>query len=884
MVEKVIRSYILPKRGPKYVEKISAEEGEHLLKKFIGILDFIIRHYLSVKGKSRIESASELYNLLNNIVTVIKWNLYYDSIPDILPTPAFLITYLIRHPQLDPCSFSTLSALHDEVVLNLVLNESTEYSNFRNDMLEILRYPADTRPAANSSSLILHMLTTSAIASSIFINSNNVKSAEGQYELTMLRLLSLFHDIGKFKMKMWREHEEISANILMEIFSKYVDGDAKKIVDKVADTLKSAGKSDSKILRIFRRADRIASGIDRISDYFLEALSPNIKSELLKYVKQYKDQYGSKDFKSIYNDWRFWNLVGPDDISKFSENFAVNVSKISSENPLLKLSRRETLDKNILIARFDIRKIQRYIRVNDLKSMCGGSRIIDYLCFVALPAMLINKLDLPAECILYFGGGNVTAIIPNSRMLEEFDSKCVRLEEEFDVSIIHGESKLYGLLSMINYEIDMNLSREKASSINCGSIEPNISYICDFCYRTPAVEKIPVETETHYVCKSCKNKYRIGYAFHFKYRVEQLSKTVNPKLRWDKRFSKRVLEYIAGVNYESLDKIAKYPNIALIRFDANLASQLMASCISISDAVERSVRIDYSVKKAIHSFLNYLKNNYSEDYCRLVLGIMYMGGDDGFIIAPSYLAIPLALHLAREFYLEMGCKATLSIGIAVAKPKHPLIQLYEASGHLLNNYSKTSSRNDVLTIHKNTGTLSWNFCGSLSFYVADGGVMSSLALDSITENLTVKGLSLMGKLKDGGTSAYSIADKSKSNSIFKLLNLIFEGCNVDKFNFNDMVDKLVTSVNEIRNNREDELHEEMHKLRNYAMKLMTCSLFSDDTISIKIIYTARQIGRKIEGSKYYQEIIKNLLDPTEMVFPLHDLIYLIKILDGGFKF
>ena len=157
-------------------------------------------------------------------------------------------------------------------------------------MLEILRYPADTRPAANSSSLILHMLTTSAIASSIFINSNDVKNAEGQYDLTMLRLLSLFHDIGKFKMKMWRNHEEISANLLLEIFSKYVDGDAKKVVDGVAGILKSAVKSDSKILRIFRRADRIASGIDRIADYFLEALSPNIKSELSKYVKQYEDQ------------------------------------------------------------------------------------------------------------------------------------------------------------------------------------------------------------------------------------------------------------------------------------------------------------------------------------------------------------------------------------------------------------------------------------------------------------------------------------------------------------------------------------------------------------------------------------------------------------------
>lgn len=855
-MKEVVRSYILPKRGPEYIERIPAMEGRAMLQKYVDMLRHVIEGY--VKSEGKIANASELNEVLNEIVVVIKWNLYLDPVPDIIPSPAFLIRYLIRYKKLlKPYEVETLRALHqNKDVLKFILNEIKEYSKFRDILFDILRYPADTRPAANSSSLIIHMLTTSAVASSLFISNYGLD----ERKLANLRLLCLFHDIGKFMMEEWERHEKNSAKYLRELFGPYVKGEAWAIVEEVAKALES-GEGHEEIFEIFRRADRIASRIDRVPDYFIKAISPDSRQAFLRYVERYNERFGKRDY---FNDWRFWESMTIDEIAKFSEDFAKNVSCVRPTNPLLE-ERYEGAEVEAMVVRFDMWGIQRYIRVNDLRSMCGASKIIDYICFTALPAMLINEVKLPAECILYFGGGNVTTLVPNGEVLSEIDEECSKLEREFGITIIHGESKLYDTLSAINYRIDSSLSKKKVLEVGSGPVSPNISYICDYCFEEPASEI----KEEHFICKSCKTKYDVGNLTHFKYRVDRLNEILGFKLDWDEALAKRILEYLAGIDYEKLEEIKKYPNLALVRFDANLASQIMASCISITDAVERSIRLDYSIKKALHEFLAYLKDKYPHDYCRLALGVMYVGGDDGFIILPSYLAILLGLHLTREFYLNMGCKATLSVGIAVAKPKHPLLQLYEAAGHMLDEYSKEAARGEVLKIHEDAAKLSWGFCGSLSFYVADTGAMSNLALDSVTKVLTGKGLSIMGKLKGGKSGSYYVSDFKDAKSIFRPLSLVSDGINIDKFDFRGLID-------EVKRDNKDKLRE----LRNVAMDIMFSSLFGDDGLYVKVIYSMRQ-GERVKGM--YKELVKRLLNFRGNSFPLHDFIQILKILEGGFE-
>lgn len=885
-MDRVCRAYILPRLSegtdePVYVEVINAQQGRGLLSKLKKVINYAIKDYLDSSGKSKIETVEDLYNLLNEIVATLKWSLFLDPLPGVVPSPTILIKLFLRRPRYLDEDLGKLLTDEAEVYEAIIVKYDHEkIKELQEDLRDILRYPADTRPAANSSSLLIHMIVTSAIATCIFASQHAYLGAEWLKRVTMLRLLSLFHDIGKFDVTKWHEHEKLSSSIVEELFSEYVEGEAKDLVMKVVDVL--ASRQEDYLTKIFRQADEIASNIDRLPKYFFKALSAEEERELKEVSHSI-----SISLEEAYKTWAFWERIGFEGIRALSEKFAKRASRVTKDNPLLCGEDIKIVTKDVFLARLDIRNIQKYIAVEDLRSLCGASRIVDIVTMVIIPAYLVTKVGLPPENVLYFGGGNITIIIPRTIGGEEVIEKVKlmlnkKLSRELGISLTLGVSPVYDSFAYTNRCIDSEIAKQKLLEVPSREVSPNIMYVCDLCGEGYAEERIDGD---RLVCRPCYVKHFFGDTVHFRWKLARLKEVfkVNVPTEDIKDIVMHVMEYIAGISWDALRRRSykEYPYVALMRFDGNLISQIMATAVSITDAVERSVRIDYALKSALHKFLEVLKGISDEDFVRLVLGVMYVGGDDGFLLSPSYLALPLAIHLAREYYRNMGFKSTISVGIAVAKPKHPIWELYRAAGYMLNELSKEFVRELAVELHSDEARASYDFCGGIAFYVAESGTMTDESLDAVIRSLSERRLTLMGKRGQG----YRVSPASDMRSLLRPLSIIFNDISLENFNVASLLFTIVYSANKAREGSSSSLSDLLRDLRNDALDIMYKSFFDDDSLKVKVVHAIRQSHRleTLIQKHYYKEILLKLLDVEKGLFPLHDFIQIIKIIDGDVK-
>ena len=365
------------------------------------------------------------------------------------------------------------------------------------------------------------------------------------------------------------------------------------------------------------------------------------------------------------------------------------------------------------------------------------------------------------------------------------------------------------------------------------------------------------------ICKDCLDlKYRIGYETHFGYRWEKLG--LDKKESYDKA-CKYILEYISGMEFEELEKEKRrYKNIAIVKFDGNLIGQIIASVVSITDACERSYRIDYAVKKAFSEFLSKVDD---ETKNRIVLGTLYIGGDDGCLIVPSRIAIPLALHMMNGYFLSMGCKSTLSVGIAVAKPKHPISFLYESADELLE-IAKKGSREYAYKIHAEGARNRKDFRGALAFYTADGGVMDRHSIRTVLKHEYKERLSSQYK------KPYILSERNSNRSIIRLLSIIDGIHDID--DLSKTIEKLIDSSKD---------NKDIKEAKKRILEILRVSVVEDSSVELKVLYTHRMTTSK-ENDTLYRKIGKFLVlkesvdGKLALRFSLLDAYNLIKILEG----
>lgn len=878
----VCKGFIIPKRGhdgnPIYVKEFTKDEMEALYNKYKKFLKSFIETYMKLNNKNMLRTVDDINDLLDSLIFYLKSIIIVDPVPDYIvrkltekltkngvkelaknekyiPSPTIILQSLILeefreelYDELDSMIiFDEISVkTFEKMATNIkkYIDNLKELSDSANDLLcepNILDFPADTGVGSNTSSLILHLLIVSAIATTIYI----CRNGRLLYDLTVLRLLSLFHDVGK--MKDWHHHENESMFLLEEIFKDIVVDDAKNIIEKVKKLIdpKNGEREHDNLYKIFKEADKLASKTDILPHIILELLSPTQKNKI-------ESKLEGKRFEDEYNKWEFWCKFDNSEIRELTEDFCKNASNIERIAKLIRsqLQNDDIPPNEILVTRLDFKSIQSFISNRYIKVMNGGSRFVDTFIFVLLPLYLCKHKGLFPENILYNGGGNITLIIPANETINGI------LEDNEKIKYIRSVSAyLHKLFINTNRKIDEELTKRKLTELEDVEIDNNLYKLCKSCGKEPInYNNEPKETEEF--CKYCRYKAQIGQNYHFKYKIEMLEPGVENEK--ERLLLEKILEYIAGHEVSELTENnirQQYKDIALIKFDGNIMGQLMASSISLTDAFERSIRIDYSIKKSFHDFLNLLIDKELCEYAkRIIMGLQYIGGDDGLIITPAIISIPFALHMINEYHLNMGRRSTLSVGIAIAKPKHPIQLLKDGAEYLLNK-SKSEARTHTYEIYRYNNN---DFKGALAFYVADGDHVSKESLLMIFDKLSEEGLS---------NQPYLVTDNNgSSRSINRLLNIIIG-------DVNDPISALLEFYS-YKIGLKDEKLNYLKDLRNICLKNIQVNISQSRDIKLKILYSIKESQGAKNNSIY--NIAKNLILLQENKFVLYDLYLLLK--------
>ncbi|MEM2857114.1 MAG: HD domain-containing protein [Candidatus Nitrosocaldaceae archaeon] len=866
----IIKGYIIPKRRGEEIirSRVFADtESYELYAKYIDFLKKYIKIYMEITGKDKLKNSNDIKEFLNSLVFYIKSFTFLDIIPadilgedkTLLPSSSSLLrSYLFVDPDLYK-SDELYQIIHKIESLARHMNRLKEINNTLDEIREdIFEFPADTRPGYNTSSLLLHILTVSAIAVAIYRSTH----APNDYDLQILRLVSLFHDIGK--MSEWHKHETISANILLELLEPFCEGEAREMIIRSADII--SRKREDELYKIFKRADGFASSLDRVT-----MLLPKLMPEGWKKIEE---RAKTRGYSIEYiNNWRFWDEFSTEEIEEFTKEFCINASEINGDNPVFDLE-TDVKTNEVIVSRIDFQGIQSYIYSNMIRVMNGASRIVDVITTVLIPFYLVKQKDLAAESILYYGGGNITLILPSQAAadLHRLIDECKKYFSRFNIQLNYGSSLLYNNFAQINTDIDNNITENKLLATKESPISVNIGKLCDSCGSREV--RISDREDTQHnikesLCHSCSIKFDVGNDYHFSKRIDILLKyPVNKK----EKLLDKILEYIAGHAIQEIEdnKIKAYKNLAYMKIDGNLMGQFMASSISITDAYERSVRIDQSLKKALHDFLLKLAGlaNRDSNWCnkeyikRIVMGIMYMGGDDALILAPSTIALPLSLFIIDEYYLNMGKKSTLSIGVAIGKPKHPLQLLKEASEYLLDEITKDEVREYAYRIHSGVNI---DFRGALAFWVADGSRLSKKTLDYITTYLNKKGISLQ---------PYHVSDKNNERSVYRLLEIVRHIDNLDS----DYISLLLNMLNDSKLELKEEYKHKLKELRRDMLSTLQVSINGESDLMINILFAIKEM--QPSRNQVYRMLIDNLLriENKRYIFPLYDLYQLLKVI------
>ena len=314
----------------------------------------------------------------------------------------------------------------------------------------------------------------------------------------------------------------------------------------------------------------------------------------------------------------------------------------------------------------------------------------------------------------------------------------------------------------------------------------------------------------------------------------------------------------------------------------------MASSISITDAFERSIRVDYAVKSAVNEFYNLLKNvcverGDSDTPLRFILGYMYCGGDDGAFIMPASLSIPFALYILNRYHELMGGKSTLSLAIVATKPKHPIIPLYEAADKLLHHAKSAGGRRLCYEfIHSQSlDRVSDRYRGAISILNVDTGRISEEYISDILGILWEDRVGIQNK------HSYTLSSINNDDSILRLLRIAVPHITPNLYNLKNYVDKILQDI-VLEYNEETSYIDLLRDVREIVKDTVSISVAGTSDVKVKISYvTARghEAFKLIRDRKLIDKgTLASLLlyiDKDGYALKLIDLEFIIKLLSGG---
>ncbi len=672
-----IRGYFIPKYNietSKFEKLRDITENINLLEKYLNLLKETFKFFFKEKINNEIS-----LKVLNDLYVLLT----YGSIS--LPWKEMV--------------FKWLKKFEDKIdILDFIESEFKKFSEITRKFYDT--FPADDRPGFNTSSLLVHSITTSALASCIFINNKKIEKFS-PLEIECIRTSSFFHDIGKPMSK--KNHVGNSVNLFKEYFTDILSED---ILNIIINTIKSHHKENpSGITRYVKWGDILSSASDRLTNFTLKILSDKLNG-----------------IKENFNNKEFWIQ---------NENEIPELTKLYLKNYEKELLQKDTIDiefqkeGEIALIRGDIRHIHEYIdHVKTLAELRNSSSLLDYTLTIYLIEKLLEKkeLEINPENILYSSGGNILLLAPgtNSKEILKFLEKTFYeamvegLEMTVDFIYLDRTYKgsfgdLYSKLAIKIGAKKNELMHKRKSSVLFGSAK-----LCESCGKNFA--SIPItfeseeESEIMYYCNSCHYKYDLknhedpniqkqSIQLFWEMNIKKEHKDILQKWIW-KDISPLIMEFISGISLEKIKNKKENPmktlqpnKLAVINSDGNLIGEFIAKSVSLSDLYSRIIHISNTMIEIFSEIEDKLREiSKDEDIIRLKIGKIYIGGDDILILVPGYLSIPIALTLTKEFYKKMGKQCTLSTGIFLCPPKFPIWPAIDTAKKLLDDRAKSKGR------------------------------------------------------------------------------------------------------------------------------------------------------------------------------------------------
>lgn len=890
-----------------YIREIEAEEGKQLSleKKVKAIGDFIVAFFkipLNPPLYPRYEEAihfptpQEYYWLwvLSRHITAFRDEIWskYGNLVELIK---------VLHDRLgDLAALTGVSGLISEANLDRVFNIT-------------IKLPSDTRPGLNTSKLIIHSLATSALA----VCKGICRGLSG-LDLEILRLASLLHDLGKpgqwFSEDPARtSHARLSGNIAEKLLKDILDpGVVEEIKTLVTYHHECDSISDPKLkmlCRILREADTDSSVIDRVVEVIADTVAKELNIDVDRAITMLKGTGVSV--------WNFWLSIGDDKVKAVTNV----VAKKLSQEPLKirKLTRADTV-RDVKVVFCDMRKIQEFIHVESLRSLAVRSYIVDLATIYAIPRAAIEVFNVNPENIVYAGGGFAIVIIPDvaDELVEKFKQKyidtCGFIEgESIAPKITIASSDLY-----VDWRFTFEKTIEKLTVEKhvINRVEPSeligFEKPCEICGRRPAIKDN--------MCQVCKKLEEVATETYFPRKLKALTETYGyTTLSWNV-LKEWIIEWLAGNTIdEKTGGISdeKVFNVSMVKIDGNFMGTFMGDAISVSDAFERSVRIDRALKKGLHRTLHLLKQSINllkevsdveekilakmgeHGFTRLYTGVLYVGGDDALILMPAWLTLPASLYIAYWFWRELGGVRQLSIGIASGKPKHNIWGLLEAATYMLNDVCKDSFREELRKIFRVPGDAGKvieelkKTVAVLGFvYTEQQNLMRSIAEDIVSNPLVKQPYVLrycsggLGRLRDvRDIFSIVLADRCvRERSLEKELRKLFVEAYIAFHKAREDKEHVTADVRDV-----------IHEVHAIASKFGDVRANTRMYLASLSIYVARQRARDIPRKKkiyakiadYLAEVVSALVQRRigveEALPPFYDMYLVTKLLMGGAK-
>lgn len=490
-----------------------------------------------------------------------------------------------------------------------------------------------------------------------------------------------------------------------------------------------------------KKFEKIADGISMMdSDEIYEYLKNDIDE--IPYIRPYKDKKdvkapSLKDAATLAVCFAY-AMDNSNDVrlETYRNFFGIEKSQRESVNTALKmvdmLAVGDKLEDeigivNVKVIKGGVYKTKKYIvENNDIKCLRGSSYLLDNINRIRIPGYFKEKF-IP-ESIIYCGGGNVFAVVPDNDIDIEYDLE--RFYEDVTITaqsaFISYKTTLKDLLNDYKDVIrdceEMLEDRKKLKLYlnvdpNCGDINKGIvdkdmaineimhkpiesgaKLICKFCNLRDAHYTIRTSEGEKGVCLSCLHKIEAGThaksGFHEDFQRMHL-----------KKFGQR--QY-GGKKVQGLDEIGAFKNngyMALIYGDGNNFGNIIKNIKNVCEMMYFSRKAESSAFKAT---LEAIRKGYETEGEEIPFEVIELGGDDIFIITPAKSSLAMASKLIETFDKEFQNKSdidksanvTMSIGVAISKYSTPIRNMFELANKLLKkakSYSKEMD-NEIGTV------------------------------------------------------------------------------------------------------------------------------------------------------------------------------------------